>query len=114
MSTYLELFHGRKDPNQDMDGWGFNGPIIGPIEWFHVTYFSTIQIRFKDLKTAKANGFDSAEDIFLETDGDMLVLDDNYYGDFSIYNSTQKKVDEDREANNRHPVRHKNIFTQNK
>ena len=28
---YLRLYHGRTDPNQQMDDWGFGGPIIGPL-----------------------------------------------------------------------------------
>lgn len=31
MSYYLHLFHGRKDPNQQMDDWGEDGPYIGPL-----------------------------------------------------------------------------------
>jgi hypothetical protein len=32
MSLYLELYHGRDNVNDDMDDWGFDGPIIGPLE----------------------------------------------------------------------------------
>lgn len=28
---YLRLFHGRTDPNQQMDDWGSDGPLIGPV-----------------------------------------------------------------------------------
>ena len=44
---YLGLFHGREDPRQRMDDWGFNGPMIGPLQWFHTTYNCTLRIAFE-------------------------------------------------------------------
>lgn len=35
---YIRLFHGRTDPNQDMDDWGTDGPVFGPYEFVHTTY----------------------------------------------------------------------------
>ena len=35
---YLELYHGRKDPDADMPEWGFRGPAIGPFDTFNITY----------------------------------------------------------------------------
>lgn len=35
---YLQLLHGRDDPDEDMDDWGFSGPKIGPFDWAHFTY----------------------------------------------------------------------------
>ena len=29
---YLGLFHGRDKPREAMNDWGFNGPLIGPLE----------------------------------------------------------------------------------
>ena len=37
---YIRLFHGRTDPNQDMDDWGFDGPVLGPYQFFNTTYVS--------------------------------------------------------------------------
>jgi hypothetical protein len=35
---YIRLFHGRTDPDQDMDDWGSDGPVFGPYEFAHTTY----------------------------------------------------------------------------
>ena len=35
---YIRLFHGRTDPDQDMDDWGFDGPVLGPYQFAHTTY----------------------------------------------------------------------------
>jgi hypothetical protein len=34
---YLSLFHGRKDQDDRMIEWGFNGPLIGPLGYAHTT-----------------------------------------------------------------------------
>lgn len=43
----LVLLHGRNDPAQDMEDWGFNGPVLQNVDYFHNTYNSTITIGFK-------------------------------------------------------------------
>ncbi len=43
---YLALFHGRESPDEPMDCWGFNGPLIGPILWCGTTYAMDIKIAF--------------------------------------------------------------------
>ena len=44
---YLGLLHGRDHPQQQMNDWGFNGPMIGPLKWFHTTYTCTVRIAFE-------------------------------------------------------------------
>jgi hypothetical protein len=44
MAVYVELFHGRHDPKEDLDDGGFNGPVIGPVPFFHATYGSHIKM----------------------------------------------------------------------
>jgi hypothetical protein len=43
---YLGLFHGRDTPNQAMHGWGFDGPAIGPLRYFHTTYARSVNVEF--------------------------------------------------------------------
>jgi len=43
MSVYLYLIQGRKDPEQQMTGWGFNGPTLGLFAAIHVTYLSSLR-----------------------------------------------------------------------
>jgi hypothetical protein len=44
MNIYVDLFHGRNTPSEDMDGWGFTGPILGPFEFIHYTYGDDIKL----------------------------------------------------------------------
>ena len=82
---YLGLFHGRNDPDQRMDGWGFNGPTIGPLEWCHTTYASDIKIEF--VSASDALRYFKCEDCqqVLGIHGDMLVYDGKYFGDWTVY-----------------------------
>jgi hypothetical protein len=35
---YLRLYHGRATPDEQMEDWGSDGPVIGPLASIHVTY----------------------------------------------------------------------------
>ncbi len=81
---YLGLFHGRDKPKQVMDEWGFNGPMIGPLEWVHTTYTCTIRIAFQMASDAlRYFGTDDTEQ-FLELHGDMLMFGGKFYGDWTV------------------------------
>lgn len=43
---YLGLFHGRDTANQTMHDWGFDGPAIGPLRYFHTTYSCSVHVEF--------------------------------------------------------------------
>ena len=45
---YIRLFHGRTDPNQDMDDWGSDGPVFGPYEFAHTIYTSSVRLGRQD------------------------------------------------------------------
>lgn len=72
---YLRLYHGRKDADQEMDGWGFNGPTFGPLAAVVMTYLTTIRI----------HGVNPADELWLETTRDMVRWGEDYYGDFEIF-----------------------------
>ena len=74
---YIRLFHGRTDPNQDMDDWGTDGPVFGPYEFAHTTYMW-------DLKLGKSKG--NCDELY--THEDMVYYDGVYYGDWSIFDAT--------------------------
>lgn len=74
MPIYVELFHGRSDPNADMNDWGEHGPVFGPLNWFHTTYLEHIRM-----------GDDDDDDQELKLVGDMLYYDGMYYGDWSAF-----------------------------
>jgi hypothetical protein len=67
--VYLQLFHGRKTPDEQMSGWGTEGPVLGPFPFVHSTYGTDIKV-------------DSDAPIFL-VDG-LFYYDGAYYGDWSV------------------------------
>jgi len=71
---YLELFHGRRDPDQEMDDWGKAGPVLGPFPFVHTTYAS-------DIKLGDANGTPCELNIL---DG-LVYYDGMWYGDWSAF-----------------------------
>ena len=75
MSVYLELFHGRNTPDEELDDWGPNGPIFGPYDWVHITYTCHI-------KLGKNNGDDVDELCIVD---DLVYYGGKFYGDFSVF-----------------------------
>ena len=76
---YLKLFHGRNDPAQDMDDWGFDGPVFGPYEFIHTTYANFV-------KMGRKNGtIDELEIV----GPDMVYYAGSYYGDRSVYEASE-------------------------
>lgn len=67
-----------------MDDWGYNGPAIGPLRWCHTTYTATIRIAFENEADA-ALYFDEGFDGELPLHDDMLMYEDSYYGDWTVY-----------------------------
>lgn len=82
---YLGLLHGRDHPQQPMDDWGFNGPMIGPLQWFHTTYTCTIRIAFELAADGERYFGEAGTDHELELAGDLLVFGGKYYGDWTVY-----------------------------
>jgi hypothetical protein len=46
---YLGLFHGRDSPHEAMNGWGFDGPALGPLKHVHTTYACSMNVEFTSL-----------------------------------------------------------------
>jgi hypothetical protein len=72
---YLRLYHGRTDPNQEMDRWGFDGPTFGPLSCYVHTYCSTFRIHAES----------GHQELWLETHDDMIRWDGCYYGDLEVF-----------------------------
>jgi hypothetical protein len=72
---YLRLYHGRKDPAEEMDDRGFDGPTFGPLYSVVQTYVSTIRL----------HGNEVDEELWLDRHDDMIVWDGAYYGDLCIF-----------------------------
>jgi len=73
---YIRLFHGRTDPDQDMDDWGSDVPIFGPYEFAHTTYGHL-------LKFGKPDGL--LDELYVNRE-DLVYYDGVYYGDWSVSN----------------------------
>lgn len=72
---YLKLFHGRKDPNEQLDDWGSDGPIFGPYNFIHTVYVSHL---FMEKHHCESH------ELWLHH-GDMICYDGVYYGDWSVF-----------------------------
>lgn len=79
---YLKLFHGRKDPNQDMEDWGEDGAILGPLQYVHTTYGWDIKIEFLD---GEALNLSTAHEVDGVLHTDMVKHNDMFYGDWSVF-----------------------------
>ena len=76
---YLNLFHGRLDPKQDMDEIGFFGPVLGPFPYLHYTYGTINPI-------SPMITIDNTEYDFPDWDEHGLIpFLGSYYGDLSIF-----------------------------
>lgn len=82
---YLGLFHGRHDRRSQMSDWGFAGPVLGPLRYYHTTYLHDIKIGFKSLSDAHRMVGSPDTDVCLTVVDDMISFDDAYYGDWSVF-----------------------------
>ncbi len=82
MGVYLRLFHGRKDPRQEMDDWGEQGPIFGPYDYAHTTYASDIKL-----------GPSEQDNHELRIKGALAYYNGMYYGDWSVSTMGADTVD---------------------
>lgn len=79
MAVYINLFHGRHSDVEEIDGWGFNGPVLGPFKYVHFTYGQHIKT-------------ETNFNLGISSDGFVKYLG-AFYGDFSIFD--QNSFDED-------------------
>lgn len=68
----LQLFHGRSEPDAQLDDWGFDGPCLGPIDGVQLTY-GTVRL---------IGEFD--ELVSLGCVDDLLFYGGQYFGDARI------------------------------
>lgn len=101
--VYLHVFHGRDSIDQEMDDWGFDGPVIGPLNYVHTTYGSEVKF---GCSREVAEKFFTAEEVYSfehETDGriilveGLLPLGGKFYGDWSVFGHDCVKVGENGE-----------------
>ena len=82
MSVYIELFHGRGNPDEVLDDWGFKGPVLGPFPFVHITYASHIKL---------GHGNSQWDTLDINKDG-LVHYYGGYYGDFSIFSNPNPEM----------------------
>jgi hypothetical protein len=69
---YLDLYHGRRTLEEDMDDWGEQGPIFGPLDLVQGTYGTELKCHFR------------GNVVFLPIVEGLVYYNGMYYGDWSI------------------------------
>ena len=73
MSLYIDLFHGRKDPNENPEDWGFEGPVLGPFDAVQITYMGRVQLKVGEVW------------YFLPDENGLIKYNGVWYGDWVIF-----------------------------
>jgi hypothetical protein len=79
-TVFIALLHGRNEPDEQLNDWGFAGPVIGPVV-LHWTY-GRLNVHSPELN-------DFAE--LPESDG-LVRYDGKFYGDFDILTRGDEQV----------------------
>lgn len=72
---YINLFHGRKYPEKEMEDWGEQGPIIGPV---------ALSWTYGGFKIHKPGWGDEFEFVKMGSELDLIYFDGMYYGDMEV------------------------------
>lgn len=82
---YLGLFHGRNSRRENMDDWGFAGPVLGPLIYCHTTYMSYVRLHFVNGQDARICCNSGHLNVDLEVVEDMIHFEGAYYGDWTVF-----------------------------
>lgn len=84
---YLGLFHGSKGLERpDMEEWGFEGPVIGPLKYAQTTYCSEVKYAFTHEHCERCKDYGIDEEGSLQIIGDCIEFRGNLYGDWTVFN----------------------------
>ena len=119
-ALFLRLYHGRRAPSEQLDDWGSEGPIIGPLAYVHTTYMSdvkfaaapTVMDRFFPAVMAdwRARGLSNVDGLLCDWQftfvGDLIEYDGVYYGDWTAFIADPTEIETDTRApgSSREPV----------
>lgn len=79
----IELSHGRDDPNQDMEDWGYGGPT------FDLLHQVVLQVG--PLESLICRDFQGRKVTTITTFEDMVMHEGKYYGDFTVDAGTSQR-----------------------
>lgn len=84
----LRLYHGRNNPEQEMNDWGFEGAILNGVDGIIWTYGVPRVFFVNDnaLKTAKdLTGWDEIADALeMRVYEDLIKTNEGYFGDWEL------------------------------
>lgn len=80
MSVYIKFMHGRHTPNEELEDWGFDGPVLGPFPYFHITYGDDVKLGDNAITVCG-----KIIDFPLWNDEGLIHFLGSYYGDVSIF-----------------------------
>lgn len=83
-AVYLVFFHGRNSPTEKLPAWGFDGPIIGPVE---------LQITYGSWRVGRDGGW--LEEVEIPFEKGCARIGDKYYGDVSVMPTGPKEGGQD-------------------
>lgn len=91
MTVYLHLFHGRDTPDEELEDWGFDGPVLGPFQYLHLTYRSDLKFSMEESayraafpEDTKMHPYRGQVEGHFSFKDDLLVYRGKFYGDISI------------------------------
>ena len=82
---YISFFHGRKDPEQHMVDWGYQGPVVGPL---------AVSWTYGQIKIHDPDYYDM--DFLPDADG-LIHLGDDFFGDFEIWEDNDPLIEKAKE-----------------
>ncbi len=96
---YLRLYHGRATADEQMEDWGSDGPVIGPLVSIHVTYMCHVKFAttpdvmerfFPDVMAqwrarGVSNGHGPVCDWQFNVIDDLIEYGGTLYGDWSTF-----------------------------
>lgn len=96
---YIRLWHGRMAVDEQLDDWGFDGPVIGPFLYAHITYMDGVKVAmereafikaFPELDASVHSTGHTPGDTrqwvehHFMTRGDLFEFQGRLYGDISV------------------------------
>lgn len=81
---FLSFFNGRNFPDQQMEDWGFPGPVLGPLKYVQTTYLDHIKVEFCNPDRARLFGIDPNFPE-LTVVQDCIKVGNFYYGDWIVF-----------------------------
>ena len=92
---YLQLFHGRKSVDEDMEDWGTDGPYFGPLTAVHLDYKSHLRLhgdaeeQFLSVRGSPELQAEYAERV-LPWSEDCVEFDGVFYGGVTLFVATKE------------------------